>query len=124
MSPASRSPFRGRVETAGVVIDPPHVGAGEAHRRVADLWARGARLLASGTRLVVLLPEPTTLRAELAPGLPLVRDGGWCVPQPGGAVESVAGLAPVDLVRVIDLDRLEVVHLEPAPPLPEPAAAV
>jgi hypothetical protein len=125
MSGRSRAPFGGRLESGGFAVDVAHVGQAEAYRRVAAAWAPGARLLASGHHLVLVLPEPVSMRAERAPGLPLVRRAsGWAVPRPGADPEPVADLPEVDLTGLVDLDGLEVVALDTVPGVPEPEVVV
>lgn len=80
------SAYRGAVTAAAVVIDAPLLGTTEARRRVLELWQPGVtvRALPDGCWLVSLF-DPVELRAELAPGLPLVDiGGGLAMPgQPG-----------------------------------------
>lgn len=125
MTARSRTPFAGRLETGGFVVDVDHVGPVEAHRRIARAWVRGTVLRTTGSRLVVCLPEPVSVRAEKSPGLPLVPSGtGWAVPHPGGHHEPVTGLPPADLADVVDIDGLELVELAPAPGVPVPVPGI
>ena len=125
MTARSRTPYAGRVETGGFVVDVDHVGPEEAHQRIARAWVRGAVLRSTGTRLVVCLPAPTSVRAELAPGLPLVPSGiGWAIPRPDGATEVVADLPEADLGELVDLDGLELGELAAAPAAPVRVATI
>lgn len=119
----SRRPFAGRMDVAGFLVDPAHVGAEEAHRRVLRSWVGGTRLYDLDGRLLVLLPSPTSMRAERAPGLPVVVHDGALEIALDGAVRIVRerDLTPYDLAGLVDLGDLALTTLAPAPPPPAPA---
>lgn len=113
---ASAPPFRGRVEAAGFVLDPAHVGVAEVRRRVVAAWVPGARLLDLDGRVLLLLPAPVSIRAEQAPGLPVlpgpplrVRDHGQ-----GRSIDPDR-LGLLDPGASVDLGSVEVRLLAPAP---------
>lgn len=117
---ASRRPFVGRLDAAGFLLDPAHLGLEEAHRRVLGSWESGARLYELGDRLLLLLPRPTSVRAERAPGLPVVAlEAGIQVVVEGEVrVLREADLTPYDLGRLLNLDDLTLTVLHPAPATP------
>lgn len=118
------SPYRGRLDAVGFVFGADVVG-GDVLDRVREWWQDGARLLLLGDDLLLLLPEPVSVRSEHAPGLPLRRRAGVVeIPHEHGW-------------RALDVDRLPAaaltawapgaaVELTPVPPptVPEPEPAV
>ncbi|MCU7827079.1 bpX6 domain-containing protein, partial [Kitasatospora sp. DSM 101779] len=72
--PSAPGDFRGAVEAAGFVLDTPVTGTAEAAARVLAHWQDGAELhrLPDG-RWLLTLAAPVTVRADLAPGLPVRR---------------------------------------------------
>lgn len=87
---AGRGAFRATVDAAGFVLDVPVTGVPEAAGRVLTWWQDGAELraLPDGAWLLVL-PEPVTVRADRAPGLPVLRADGALL-----ALGTPAGPAP------------------------------
>ena len=140
--------FRGTTLAGALLFDVPTIGVAEARRRVLAAWQPDStlRALPDGSWLLTL-PEPVAVRAEFAPGLPLVKRGdGWSAPgleagtasQEGdlillpraGNVSSIALTATieVDTRSWIDLTGLTVHRLTPLDRVPEdphvPIAAV
>lgn len=119
MSP-TRHPFVGRLDAAGFVIDPAHLGWEEAHRRVATAWVTGARLRLLDGRLLLILPMPVSVRAEQAPGLPVLAEGhAFRVPL-GGETRVVQHeeLPSYDPALLVALDGLVIEELHPVPSAP------
>ncbi|WP_127356234.1 bpX6 domain-containing protein [Actinacidiphila soli] len=121
--------FRGSVEARAFVLAAPLIGGTEARARVLELWRPGVTVhrLPTGDWLVVL-PEPETVRAERAPGLPLAdgpRAGRIDVPQAGEVrTYDTADLPELDPAEWLDLSgyaRHTLAALEPPQP---PAAAL
>jgi hypothetical protein len=125
---------RGRVRADGYVVDPALTGVAAARARVLAAWLPGARLhdLPDGAWLLSL-PEPSDVRAEHAPGLPVRRgpDGRLQVWRHGhGHRVDVDRLPAVDVAGWFDLTDLPVVllaavhpaHQEVVVPAPPPAA--
>lgn len=124
-------PVRGRVRATGFLLEPAVLGEAEARRRVLAAWRPGARLLLLGDGgWLLLLAQPVDLRAEQAPGLPVLAGPGrpqvW---RHGTAVEpDVDALPTVDVSGWLDLAALPVHELrqvqqpepDPVPPEPEP----
>ncbi len=111
--------FRGSVLATAFVLDPDLVGPAEARRRTLALWSDGAdlRALPDG-RWLLVLERALEVRAELAPGLPLVGSVTAGLSMPGvpghpGALSlvndgallqlAVAGLEPVPVHGWVDL---------------------
>lgn len=105
------------MDAIGFVVDPAHVGLEEAHRRILRAWVGGARLYRFGRRLLLLLPEEITVRAEQSPGLPVVQtDDGFEVVVDGETrTVQEQDLAAYDVGGLIDLGDLAVGVLAPAP---------
>jgi len=76
----STTTARGVLAARGFILDVPLIGEAEAAARVLALWRDGAALrrLDHGPWLLVL-PEPVDVRADLAPGAPLVECGDGLV---------------------------------------------
>ncbi|MBE2315552.1 hypothetical protein DVA67_006165 [Solirubrobacter sp. CPCC 204708] len=124
--------MRGTVEAAGYILDVPVIGEPAARARVLAAWAAGASLRAlPDGRWLVLLAAPVTVRAERAPGLPVLREGTTLragSDEPGsGLVELRHGRTQhhdVDALPRLDpsawLELPPVVALRPldAPPVP------
>lgn len=126
----SRVPFEGRVSVSGYLLDPEIISEEASLGRIRRHWARGARLVTfDGCRLLAL-PEPISIRAEHAPGLPLIgSDGSLSVARHGRSVEvHIRDLPAADLTPIVDLDQFEFYVLEPAvsapASAPEPVIAV
>ncbi len=137
MSAPRTAAFHGLVRAVALIVDPSHIGEAEARRRVVDRWRPGVdvRLLPGGAWLV-LLAEPLTVRAEHAPGTPLVETDGHGLVQPGldvrdnppadgelvlehgGRVQrlrvaELPVISPQSWVRLADLTRHELLPLDP-----------
>jgi hypothetical protein len=80
--------FRGSVEAAAFLIDPVLIGEEAARARVLSLWSPGATLRRCGGRLLLHLPAPLRVRAEEAPGAPLVAHGDLLCGAPGLDAEA------------------------------------
>ena len=126
----SRFPFAGRAEAAAYLIDPRHIGLDEAVRRVVEAWAPGSRLLEYDARWLLVLPGPVSIRAERAPGLPVLERDGRLLVLDGGreVVVAPADLQPIDLLTLVDLDGVRVQRLRavagqvpPTLPVAEPS---
>ncbi len=98
---------RGHVDAVGFVVDEALLGSA-ARARVLALWRPGARVLRAGTRLVVLLPVPVRVRAERAPGAPLVAAEGLLSACPLDAKERAALAAPPGALVLVAGGRAEV----------------
>lgn len=136
-----RTAFRGLVAASGFVLDVPVIGEAECAARVRALWSPGTevRTLPDG-RWLVRLPEPVDVRAEHAPGLPLVTvhqalavpglevsaaDARTAIITVGGVRTSVvwADLPEVPASRLVDVSGLAVrrlSRLDARAPAPEP----
>ncbi|WP_328330310.1 bpX6 domain-containing protein [Kribbella sp. NBC_00382] len=82
MTADDRSAFRGTTLAHALLLDVPTIGITEARRRVLAAWQSDStlRALPDGTWLLTL-PEPLAVRAEFAPGLPLIKHPtGWTTP--------------------------------------------
>lgn len=133
--------FRGVVAASGFVLDVAVLGEAECAARVRAVWTPGTdvRTLPDG-RWLVRLPEPVEVRAEQAPGLPLVTDRQALV-SPGVRVSgedvrkvvlAVGGvrvavpwveLPEVPASRLVDVSGLDVRRLTPiGTRRPEPSA--
>ncbi|MDI2126621.1 bpX6 domain-containing protein [Yinghuangia seranimata] len=140
-APGHPQAYRGRVTASGFLLDPSVVGDADVAARVRASWQPGAELreLPDG-RVVLRLPEASDVRAELAPGTPLVAyDGALVVPglpveagDVGHVVYAVAGarrsvawssLPRVPVSRWLDVSALPVRRLAVLDgPAPEPDA--
>lgn len=119
-------PFRGRASADGFLFDPSVIGVPEVRRRVSAHWQNGARLLETGDALLLLLPQPVSVRAELAPGLPVRRvSGGVQIVRGGAAVDLDPDRLPrADLGDWLATSELVVARLDPVPSRAEVAAVV
>ncbi|MEV6103189.1 bpX6 domain-containing protein [Streptomyces sp. NPDC051940] len=112
--------FRGRTEARALLLATALIGEAEARARVLALWRPGTTVhrLPGGDWLVTL-PEPLSVRAEHAPGLPLT---GPEVPQDGEPRRYDTGALPaVDPADWLDLSAFAVAPLTPLqPPAPPP----
>jgi hypothetical protein len=141
MAPSLRSPvLRGSVLADGFLFESSIVPTRVARRRILDLWRVGARIFRLPRGLVLILPVPVRVRAEAAPGAPLVRSGTSYQTMPAGAfaaapppaaslvhmvsgvVETVA-LPAVEEEPALWLRIAEIASLAPLEPLGEPVAA-
>lgn len=118
----TRRPYAGRTDAIGFLIDPGHIGPDESARRIATAWLAGATLRHVGRRLLLHLPSPISVRAELAPGLPVEGDRSTVELREGGDIRSVpvGELPAVRLDQIVDLSALTVEYLHPAPLPPAP----
>ncbi|MBA2663889.1 MAG: hypothetical protein H0U74_16490 [Bradymonadaceae bacterium] len=95
---------RGVIEAAGycfAVLNAADEAAARA--RILELWEPGASVWRADGLLVIELAGARTVRVELSPGLPLVREGHWLLAAPLGA-DELAALQPareLSLVRVV-----------------------
>ncbi|WP_030267055.1 bpX6 domain-containing protein [Streptomyces sp. NRRL B-24484] len=140
--PPAPGDFRGTVEAAGFVLDTPVTGPAEAATRVLAHWQDGAELhrLPDG-RWLLTLSAPVTVRADLAPGLPVRRTAGALVAVGTGPTDAPAGylllttrgrieahpiaeLPTVDPADWLDPGGLTVHRLGPVGTLPAPAPVV
>ncbi|MDX6312710.1 MAG: hypothetical protein QOF44_2174 [Streptomyces sp.] len=120
--------FRGSVQARALVVAAPLIGETEARTRVLELWRPGITVhrLPTGDWLVVL-PEPETVRADQAPGLPLQdgpRAGRIDVPQAGEVrTYDTVDLPELDPAEWLDLSGYARHALAPLePPQPPPTA--
>ncbi|WP_162257888.1 bpX6 domain-containing protein [Kitasatospora sp. Root107] len=76
MTSTQNAAFRAAVTATGFVLDVPVIGAAEAAERVLESWQDGAELrrLPDG-RWLFTLAAPMEIRADRAPGLPVLRTG-------------------------------------------------
>ncbi|WP_405020650.1 bpX6 domain-containing protein [Kitasatospora sp. NBC_00070] len=90
MSTTPDAAFRAAVTATGFVLDVPVIGAAEAAARVVESWQDGAELrrLPDG-RWLFTLAAAVEIRADRAPGLPVVRTGT------GGSATLGADATPV-----------------------------
>ncbi|WP_457028596.1 bpX6 domain-containing protein [Kitasatospora sp. P5_F3] len=127
MSTTQDAAFRAAVTATGFVLDVPVIGAAEAAERVLESWQDGAELrrLPDG-RWLFTLAAAVEIRADRAPGLPVVRTGtggsaslgadtslamsGQLALASGGltTTQSVAGLVELDPSDWLDLSGLTV----------------
>jgi hypothetical protein len=124
----TRAAFRGTASAAALLIDVPTIGTAEAQRRVLSHWQPDSslRTLPDG-RWLLTLPEPMSIRAELASGQPLVLSGGGlAAPGLTGTSDMVTVFAEGEVVRIpladtsgvdtsswVDLSRLSRHRLSP-----------
>ncbi len=113
----TRRPFRGRLQAAGFLFDPAVIPAGNVVDRIRDNWVEGARLLDFDCCLVLILPAEISIRAELAPGQPIIRvDGRLRLLRHGRAIELVVSDHPeTDLAGLVDLSPFAIAVVEPVP---------
>ncbi|PBC75804.1 hypothetical protein BX265_0484 [Streptomyces sp. TLI_235] len=140
--PPAPGDFRGAVEAAGFVLDTPVTGPAEAAARVLAHWQDGAELhrLPDG-RWLLTLAAPVTVRADLAPGLPVRRTAGALVAvgtdgtgAPAGHLLLTTGgrvgahlpaeLPAVDPADWLDPGGLTIHRLGPVGTPPDPAPVV
>lgn len=105
---------RGLVQADGLVLDVELVGQAEARSRVLHVWREGCSLHdLGGPGWLLVLAEPASWRAHLAPGLVLQRRGGALVPAAAPPLDAPMGSAAVPrhgailLVRIEDLDPID-----------------
>ncbi|PWK74825.1 hypothetical protein BCL76_101559 [Streptomyces sp. CG 926] len=91
MSATQGATFRATVTATGFVLDVPVIGPAEAAERVLASWQEGAelRLLPDG-RWLFTPAEPVEIRADRAPGLPVVRTAGGASATLGADVGAAA----------------------------------
>jgi hypothetical protein len=135
-----RLAHRGSVVAIGFAIDPGLTGLAEARRRVLALWTPGATVTEADGLLAITGLRAVRVRADAAPGAPIVEQAGLASAVPleadeaaalaadappravivarAGAAAFVAAGAGVDIGAWIDLDAAELVAVEPlaAPP--------
>lgn len=127
MSATPEAAFRAAVTATAFVLDVPVIGAAEAAERVLESWQDGAELrrLPDG-RWLLTLAAAVEIRADRAPGLPVVRTGtggsaalgadaslataGQLALALGGltTTQPIAGLAELDPSGWLDLAGLTV----------------
>ncbi|GIH22266.1 hypothetical protein Aph01nite_05760 [Acrocarpospora phusangensis] len=114
--------YRGRATATAFILDVPLIGEHEARRRVIAFWRHGAelRVLPHGHWLLHLA-EPTSVRAELAPGLlaePGADEIAW---KHAGStrVERLSALPTLNPADWLNSTTLRIAHLKPLEP-PEP----
>ncbi|GAA2637161.1 MULTISPECIES: bpX6 domain-containing protein [Streptomyces] len=125
MSAGQSAAFRATVTATGFVLDVPVIGPAEAAARAVASWQDGAELrrLPDG-RWLFMLAAPVEIRADRAPGLPVVRtdrgaqaavgadaraaDAGQIAVGAGGvtAVHRMAALPDVEPAAWLDLSGL------------------
>jgi hypothetical protein len=127
--------LRGTVAATGFILDVPAVGEAEARRRVLAHWGAGATLSAlPDGRWLLLLDAPLTVRAERAPGLPVIARedallaAGAEPPLPGPglyelrhgrlAAHRLGALAPLDPAAWVTLPPAVELRVLDAPPPP------
>ncbi|MGW4648698.1 bpX6 domain-containing protein [Kitasatospora sp. NPDC004289] len=141
MTATPEAAFRAVVTATGYVLDVPVIGEDEATARVLELWTDGAdlRRLLDG-RWLFTLAAPAEVRADRAPGLPVLRTAaggsatlgadapdltaGQLALAAGGSTTTlaVAALAPLDPAERLDLTGLTVHRPRPlGPAVPEAA---
>ncbi|MFI1647013.1 bpX6 domain-containing protein [Streptomyces avidinii] len=117
MSATQGTAFRATVTAAGFVLDVPVIGPAEAAERAAASWQDGAELrqLPDG-RWLFVLAAPVEIRADRAPGLPVVRtDRGAQAAVGADATAAVAGHLAVAAGGVTVIHRIaELAELDPA----------
>jgi hypothetical protein len=92
---------RGVVEASGFVFDERLLGTGEARRRIVEAWSPGAEVARVDDLLVLRLARPARVDARVAPGTPLVDEGGALSAAPLEARDREALSArPGDVVLV------------------------
>jgi hypothetical protein len=145
--PPRQLAHRGVVEAAAVLVEPAHLGAREARRRVLAAWSPGAAVFRLGGALLLRFPTPRPLDCARAPGIPLVRaDAGPDAPLAsaplapdelgtpprgsivlvrGGEVSAEVPAEREDPAAWLDLDAFAITAMTPlgAPP-PAPLVAV
>lgn len=128
--------FKGRVEASALLLD----DSAEGRRRVLRAWRPGATVRHTPRGLLLTLAEPERLRADAAPGAPLVAQHGVfsAVPlskteaaafSPGSVLLAQAGTLavlaaasdPLDPSGWLDLGGFTVTS---AAPLPEPTRRI
>ncbi len=135
-----RLAHRGSVIAVGVVLDPTVIGEVEARRRALAWWTP-ARVLATEARVVVVGAAPRRVRAELAPGAPLVAQHGVIAALPldpddikrfapdaivvaeGGVARAIDTSHAIDVATWIDLDDHALADVRALAPPPARAAA-
>jgi len=115
-----RDPFQGRIKAAGFLLDPEMISEEDSRDRVRRHWVHGSRLATFEGCQLLVLPQAVSVRAEHAPGLPLIgSDETLTILRHGRSVDAVVrDLPAADLTRIVDLDRLEFSVFEPAPSTP------
>ena len=115
-SPRSGS-FHGSLLADGFLFEQAMIPEASARQRILALWRGGARVLRVPCGLVLLLPASLRVRAEEAPGAPLVLGKGSYFAMPIDGVDLPATSAP-SLVRisagVVEVVPLPAVEEEPA----------
>ncbi|MCX4957215.1 bpX6 domain-containing protein [Streptomyces virginiae] len=117
MSVTQGAAFRATVTATGFVLDVPLIGPAEAAERAMASWQDGAELrrLPDG-RWLFMLAEPVEIRADRAPGLPVVRtDGGAPATLGADATAAAAGHLAVAAGGMTVMHRIaELAELDPA----------
>lgn len=85
-----RVAHRGSVVASGCAFDVDALGVAEARRRALALWAPGARVFDGGGVIAVTGLPPHRVRAEHAPGAPLVAHDGVLASAPLTDAERAA----------------------------------
>ncbi|MCE9580317.1 MAG: hypothetical protein K8W52_44780 [Deltaproteobacteria bacterium] len=132
---------RGSVIAVGIVLDPTVIGELAARRRALAWWTPGARVIASEARVIVVGAAPRRVRAELAPGAPLVAQHGVIAALPldtddikrfapdvivvaeGGVARAIDTSHPIDVATWIDLDDHALADVRALAPPPARAVA-
>ncbi|MFD9011841.1 bpX6 domain-containing protein, partial [Streptomyces sp. NPDC059552] len=133
MSATRGAAFHAAVTATGFVLDVPVIGPAEAAGRAIDSWQDGAELrqLPDG-RWLYVLAAPVEIRADRAPGLPVVRtdrgayaavgadtraaDAGQLALATGGVtvIHPIAELAELDPAAWLDLSGITLHRPRPA----------
>ncbi|WP_030765223.1 MULTISPECIES: bpX6 domain-containing protein [unclassified Streptomyces] len=117
MSVTQGAAFRATVTATGFVLDVPVIGPAEAAERVLASWQDGAELrrLPDG-RWLFMRAESVEIRADRAPGLPVVRtDGGAHATLGADATAPAAGHLAVATGGMTVVHRIaELAELDPA----------
>ncbi|MBL8625952.1 MAG: hypothetical protein JNK64_31850 [Myxococcales bacterium] len=131
-----RVAHRGSVIACGCAFDVAALGVAEARRRALALWVPGARVLAADGVIAVTGLPPHRVRAEHAPGAPLVEQGGVVATAPltdderaalpagaavvvrGGVAEVIGGERAVDVAAWLALGEVTLIATDAlaAPP--------
>lgn len=80
--------FRGVIPASGFLFSAALPGEAAIRERIVALWSPGATLCRRGDLYLLRLPGVVWVRAEEAPGAPLVQDGGLLCGAPGLGPEA------------------------------------
>ncbi len=106
---------RGSVLASGFLMSTGTMGVKEARKRILDLWVPGMQVKKIGDDFLVLLKEPVRVRAERAPGEPLVRRDNLLTALPWSKKEISAAVSGGDCLVFARAGRVQVIPIAELP---------